>query len=241
MQTTKNYGKFKTIDGNRDVKPNHVNNLANAIEKKNLLKVFPVIVNERMEVIDGQHRLLAAAKLGVKVPYEVIDGLRIEDVMSINSSSKGWGVADYVKAWRKLGYSDYDDLEDFSNKYKLSLTLSAGLLAGASQMQGGSSVTRRVKDGSFSVNSMGRATKVAELVAELAPFTEFEARRERPFVIAILQLLALDEFDPERLLAKIGKHFLKIQKRGDSRYYIIQLEEIYNHHAQDKVTLYRGQ
>jgi len=241
MQTTTNYGKFKTIQGNRVVKTSHVNNLANAIEKKNLLKVFPVIVNENMEVIDGQHRLLAAAKLGVKVPYEQIDGLRIEDVMTINTSSKGWTMIDYVKAYQQLGHPDYRELEDFAKKYSISVSISGLLLSGASNFGGGGKTAHRIKNGTFTINSRGRATKVAELLSELTPLCEFTPQQDRSLAEAVFALFNIDAFDPERLVSKMRKHYLKLQKRADSRYYIIHMEELYNHHAQDKVILYRGQ
>ena len=57
---TTDYDIFKGIVGNRKVEKKHVEMLTGAIDRNNLLNVRPIIVNEEMMVIDGQHRLEAA-------------------------------------------------------------------------------------------------------------------------------------------------------------------------------------
>lgn len=56
---TKDYTSFRAIVSNREVNKAHVKKLAASIRKKNLLYIRPVIVNDRMEIIDGQHRVAA--------------------------------------------------------------------------------------------------------------------------------------------------------------------------------------
>ena len=55
QQSTK-YRQFKRIKGNRVLNPNHIARLKKSIERKNLLHLNPIIVNERHEIIDDtQH------------------------------------------------------------------------------------------------------------------------------------------------------------------------------------------
>ena len=55
VKETKNYSMFTTIGGNRPLNELHLNRLKKSMEEE--LLISPIIVNEKHEVIDGQHRL----------------------------------------------------------------------------------------------------------------------------------------------------------------------------------------
>ena len=57
IQRTNKYDLFKRIESNREVNPAHLKKIEKSISEKNFLHLYPIIVNERMEIIDGQHRL----------------------------------------------------------------------------------------------------------------------------------------------------------------------------------------
>ena len=59
---------FKQIDGNRVPNLQHIKRLADSIRVYGM-KCNPILVNERMEVIDGQHRLMAAKEVKSFVYY----------------------------------------------------------------------------------------------------------------------------------------------------------------------------
>ena len=50
---TKNYSMFKKVRGNRDVDPTHVARIVKLIAQRDTKN--PIIVNKKMEVLDGQH------------------------------------------------------------------------------------------------------------------------------------------------------------------------------------------
>ena len=52
------YKKFKFMVGNRAINDRHVNNLVKSIEKNGLI-MNPSCVNEKSEIVEGQHRLMA--------------------------------------------------------------------------------------------------------------------------------------------------------------------------------------
>lgn len=55
---TRDYSVFKYLSGNRDINLHNVNNIVKNVLENGLLPTI-VIVNENMEVIDGQHRIEA--------------------------------------------------------------------------------------------------------------------------------------------------------------------------------------
>lgn len=242
MQTTSNYGLFKTVPGNRKVNHNHVEKLVQAIEKKNLLAEFPIIINENMEIIDGQHRLFAAQQLGIPVPYVINKHLELTNVISINSSSRPWTVEDYVESFIELGDDQYVQLKNFKEKFNLGYGIACGLLGGKPNA-GGSSI-KNLKNGTFKVQSSIMAEKIATLLNELQPYADFNILSARNVAITLWYLFQNEDFDPQRLIGKLDKNNLKIERRLNVRYYILQFEELYNFNVKldsSIVTLYAGQ
>jgi hypothetical protein len=85
---TKNYDDFKIITSNREVDKNHVKRLSKSILRKNLLYIRPVICNQDMEVIDGQHRIAACQLIDEPVFYIKVDSLTKEDIGILNTAQK---------------------------------------------------------------------------------------------------------------------------------------------------------
>ncbi len=96
IQKTKSYEIFKKLDGNRGIEKGHVRRLKEAVEKENCLHLHPIVVNKKMEIIDGQHRLEVAKQLGLDIFY--INGENVSDVHLIDSNvnQKTWEVANYI-------------------------------------------------------------------------------------------------------------------------------------------------
>ncbi len=65
IRNTYDYGKFKLIGINRIVDKKHATTIAEAILFRNLLHLFPIIVNTDWEVMDGQHRLSAVKHIQI--------------------------------------------------------------------------------------------------------------------------------------------------------------------------------
>ena len=67
VQTTSNYSLFTSLEGNRNVNKLHVKRLKESMQKKYLFTV--IIVNEKYQIIDGQHRFTACK--GIRVAYKI--------------------------------------------------------------------------------------------------------------------------------------------------------------------------
>lgn len=226
---TLDYSIFKTIDGNRNINKGHVSRLVNAIERKNLLQYFPVLLNEKYEVIDGQHRLLAAMRLGLPVDFEVIQGLELQDVVSINTNSINWSLEDFINSYIELGREHYKTLKAFMDEYHMGATTSASLLAGVNGFKGGWNTSVAIKNGSFKIGSLEQAEKIAKQIREISKYCDnFVPSRDREFIAALLRLSKNKDFDFTRLISKLKLNGLMIEKRPSDKYYIIHIEELYN-------------
>jgi hypothetical protein len=239
MKTT-DYTMFRTINGNRKPNESHVSRLSRAIERKNLLPYYPILCNENMEIIDGQHRLAAAMRLGYEVHYEKIKGLRIEDVMEINTNSKSWTIRDFINSWIVLDKPDYRILRNFMEQYGLSPTIAATMLRGYSNMRGGGDTSKFIKSGDFKVASESFADTIARQIVALKECAEFNPVVDRELIGALMRLSSNDAFEFPRLISKLKLHNLKLQKRPSEKYYILHIEELYNHHNSNITELYKS-
>lgn len=231
MQQSKDYGKFKQIDGNRKINRGHVARLIEAIERKNLLEYFPILLNEDMEVIDGQHRLSAAATLKIPFYYQVVPGLTLTDVMAINTNSKSWNIIDFIDSHIELGNNNYVILKEFMNTYHWNPTTSAALLQGFSGYfsPNNGSISKAIKHGDFKVISLDLAEKIAKQIQEIKHHTDFDGAKDREFIGALLALNANKDWHFDNFAAKLRLKNLMIEKRPSTKYYLIHLEELYNH------------
>ena len=75
---TNNYDIFKLMPNNRNVNLTHVGRLK--LSFKEMYLISPIIVNSRMEIIDGQHRLHAAKELNLPIYYIIVDGYAVSVV-----------------------------------------------------------------------------------------------------------------------------------------------------------------
>jgi hypothetical protein len=242
FQKTTKYEIFKDVSGNRKINRGHVQRLVDAIERKNLLPYFPILLNEDMEVIDGQHRLAAAIKLGYEIYYSIVPGLRIEDVMSINTNSKSWALTDFIDSWIVLDKPDYDILKAFIHTYGINPSVAGQMLQGYYVLRTGHNIGQTIKKGEFKVNSLQFAEKIAEQLVKLKKYCEdFDPMKDRELIAALMRLSTNETFDFEQLMARLRMHGLKMEKRPSEKYYILQIEELYNFRlSKNLVELYKS-
>lgn len=248
IETSTDYDKFKTIDGNREVDQPHVRRLAEEIALNDLTPYFPVLINENWEVIDGQHRFEVCKTLKLPVYYLQLPGLDLTSVQRINTSSKRWSLRDYIKSHIQKGNDEYKVLLTFSERTGINFSVSAALLAGLDSAGGsntsGSSTAQRIgaliRDGKFKVKSRTKAEDMAILLKALNEHTEFDTTKDRALVFALNKVTKLERFDTDRLLAKLRDRGLTLDYQATVRFYIIELERIYNHGAQVRLDLFTG-
>lgn len=118
VQSTTEYSKFKKITLNRDTADRHIQDLVAAIEEQgNISRISPVIVNEDMEVIDGQHRVLALQQLELPVYYLVINGANINTVRQMNNLQRAWSAKDFAQSYALAGNKNYQRFMKMAEDY----------------------------------------------------------------------------------------------------------------------------
>ena len=156
VHTTTDYFLFKPIEGNRNKNLLHINRLKKSMAETYLFTV--IIVNEKYEIIDGQHRFDVIQELKLPLNYIVCKGYGLNEVHILNQNSKTWTSDDYLDGYCKLGYKDYLKYKEFKELYGIGHYECMWLLNG-SQL---SNPTQVFFTGDFKIKNYNEACKIIE-------------------------------------------------------------------------------
>ena len=132
--TTNDYKMFSKMSGNREINMAHKNRLKKSIEEESLC--VPIIINQKYEIIDGQHRFSCWESLGLPVYYVINDGYGLKQVQRINANTMNWKLMDYAESFCDLGNKNYCKYKEFKAKYNLGDYESIAMLQGNSKGSG---------------------------------------------------------------------------------------------------------
>jgi hypothetical protein len=134
IHTTSDYSLFKPIGGNREINQLHYERLRKSMAENCLFTVL--YVNEKHEIIDGQHRFEAIKSLGLPVHYVIIEGAGLEQVQVYNHFLKKWDCDDYLHGYIELGKPEYISYKKFKDKYKFGHNETMSMLSGMGKAGG---------------------------------------------------------------------------------------------------------
>lgn len=192
---TTNYNMFKYLKGNRKVKYSKKLELA-ALEVGFL---YQILVNEKMEIIDGQHRLEVCKKLGLPVRFEIKEKTGDSEVESLNTTATKWTIRDYVEHYSQIGNKEYEKLGELMD---MKITGNSALIATSMNFIGQSGTVNNIaKNGEFEFQNY---KKYVEFLAYVDKFkkTTKQKMTEKLFP-ALYKLYTLKNFDEDRFIAKL--------------------------------------
>ena len=229
---TMDYDKFSFIRGNRPVNESHVSNIMKSMKDGELIS--PIIVNEKKQITEGQHRFTSWKRLGRPVKYIVGKGYGIKETQAYNSNQKNWSVDTVVQSYAELGYKDYAKLIEIQNKYSFATTLCAGLLNGHTNRM----PTDSLKKGEFKITHLDFATTIGECIKKIETYCP-NAVRQRNFILAFSKCYKVDGFDFTTFLKRLKHRALYMDKfSGKVVIWRELIQEVYNYKTPKHKRLY---
>lgn len=248
VQITDDYELFETLSTNRAIDPRHVKTLKDSMKEHGVL-INPVLVNAKMQVIDGQHRLNACKSLGKPVYYLMIGDYGIEEVQALNLNQKNWTYRDYAESFASMGYDHYQTLISFSEENDdfgfgscMKLLQNSTTYRNASRKRidekRGETVTKKrqsFEEGTWEVTDYDKAVEWVEYLRDLGKY--YSGYNRSVFVSAMIGLFNRKQFDKDEFLRKLSYQSNSLNDCTSVGDYLLLVEEIYNFKKRDKVNL----
>lgn len=229
---TKNYDQFYLLEGNREVNERHIEKLKLSMTEEEC--VSPIQVNEKMEIIDGQHRFRALQELKKPIYYYIIKGARLSTVQRLNSYTKNWTTEDYMKSYEESGNSNYKIYREFKDTYKFGNSVNFLLLT---QSWDRGEQEREFKSGGFKIKDIEYAAAIANKLEQMSKYIPWY--KERSWCYAMYRAIKTKGFDWELWLHKCSYQQRQLVKCANVEQYLELIQEIYNfkNKKENKLTL----
>ena len=228
VKETKNYEMFSSIKGNRPKNQLHLSRLKKSMEEE--LLVSPIVVNEKYQVIDGQHRLQISTELNLPVRYIVCEGYGLDEVHRLNQNGKNWTTPEFIEGYANMGYKDFIYLRDFTERMGLNVSSAITLLGDE-----GGKANQSIKNGTWTITNKDRAEKIGNWVSIIQPY--FSRGKQDVFVRALIRLYNNPNFEFSVLISKISKQPTSLVPCVNVEQYLTLLEDIYNYRNREKLNL----
>ena len=194
IRHTSDYDQFKVIVSNREVDKRHVKKLAQSIKHRNLMFIKPILVNSRLEIIDGQHRLEACRIIGEPVHYMVVDGLDKDDIAILNTAQKNWTMLDFINFFTIEGLPAYREISKLINEFpEQRITSLMNIACGR--------YTNTVRSGNLRIGNIERARQLCAWSRKLRN-QGYEFVTERNFMLTLNRVIAT-QVEFESLISRI--------------------------------------
>ena len=194
---TKNLKQFKVLEGNREVEYDK-KMYEQALEGY----LIPILVNEKNEVIDGQHRLYHSDLAGTGIKYIVVDGLTKDDVIRVNINQRKWNLKDFIASYMHEGYEDYTKLFNHINDNVMP-TSSLIAIALGQDVESGTG-TNIVKSGDFKFHDYFEFISFLDFFERFTNETNiFRKQRKYKQCVALYTIFKVKNVNLERVIKKV--------------------------------------
>jgi hypothetical protein len=241
---TKDYSLFKILKANREINRSAVEQLKRSFQQAYLIS--PITVNEKHEIIDGQHRFKAAMELGLPINFIIAKGYSLPEIQKLNTNTKPWGKKEFLHSFSESGYSEYQKMVKFMQDFPdFSLSTAEALLTNNSKgannkkeivLSDGTRVKLRLFDiGLFEVDDLDLAYNNAQKLMQIKPY--YDGYRKTYFAGAMIRVFRNPEYDHQQMIARFKSNPGMMEDRSNIDDYLIIIEDLYNFRSRHKVSL----
>lgn len=235
---TTDYSIFKKCEVNRELDHANLNRVLASIRARNMLNLRPILVNKNMEIIDGQHRLEVARKLGVEIYYQIDQEASEEDIIMLNANQARWQLADYINFYAKKGKESYVRFQNFCKKNNVTFDLARKLMG----KDGGESSVK-IKSGTFLFSQESEEAVLLDLFQiekVMAVIRRCTIKKEKfldspKFKHSLAVFMKKEGVDFDTMMRKIEMNVDALHMCPNTPLYMEMFKRIYNYRNQNPV------
>lgn len=224
-QITSNYDMFRFLGANRQVSRAHVNELARSMEENgNFTESQPILVNENMEVIDGQHRLEACRQLNLPVHYTMMPGLTVNEARTMNLLHRRWNSLDFLHSYAEQALRPYLELQRLRQEFDHVKSISLIILYARGAYEHG--YNAEFRKGEFEMFDYAAATDRLNKLSEFMALSD--AFKVKSMGVALLAVMNSPFYDHRRMVEKITQFQADVRAFQNVSDNIRELENFFN-------------
>jgi hypothetical protein len=228
---TSDYSIFVLSELNRV--PGHHKRVLESIKENDYTMYQPILVNNKMEIVDGQNRFLACKNLGLPIHFIVSEDIKIFAAADINRASKNWTASDYAEHYAKRGREPYVRLLDLCAKYdqRLSIVQQFGKMSNNAR-----SHSDNVKSGNFQFRD---DVNIDEFLTHIEDFQKYYKGfyKKDKFVKAVLKLYLKKSYSIDTMKNKLRMASGIIHEQPKVEMMAEELVKLYNYKSKAKINL----
>lgn len=220
---TDDYSKFSFLNENRRINSRNYSQLISSMKEEQL--VIPILVNGRMEIIDGQHRYTVCKELGLPIYYYMVENYGIEQVQRANMVGTNWRKPDFLNMYLQKKDEVYIEFAGLMERYELSISNLIKLFAKI-QKESQAKLGKDFETGKFTLKGLDIAI---DFLVALQDFDFFDEFRSVSFVTAFIDLYFHPDYTHEVMKNRLIKRQSSFEKQGNAGEYLSMLtREVYS-------------
>jgi len=232
IQQTVDYEVFQKHRCNRPIDEFSVQRLMDSIKRGNRLSSKPICVDHNFCIVDGQHRLEAAKRLGIPI-YYVQEDFKSEDMLEMNANQKNWNISDYLNFYASVGKDDYIKLKKFCAEENLNPSVIIQLLHGNRN----TSFFRNFKDGFYKFPNDDEFNEIMDRKAKIKETIDYIKKKTSgakgyldkvTFYSALVDFFNIKSFDYEIFMTKLSYRLDLLHPCARRLEYVNIFKDMYN-------------
>lgn len=207
INETYDYSKFSLLNFNRSIDLHNYNKLLLETEKEFQMQKFPIIVSEKFEIIDGQHRFAVCSNMGAPI-YYIFDNKKtasFEDVHSVNRAGKNHTIRDKIEMLMKTGNKAAEQVYSVHSQFDEMFNLSVVASIVLSGNDSGNNKSKMDNTKEIQETELKRAVAIFHAAHNLKIKERYSGRI--PYAISIIA--GRNKIGPLELVSKINDNLSK--------------------------------
>lgn len=223
VRETTDYSKFKFLEENREVTLKALKRINRSVLKDGW-RNYPITVNEKMEIIEGQHTFIYARDNNLPIRYYIQEGATKKDCQIMNSSKTKWTMSDYIHYYSTSGDTNYKYLEILVNRYRI---LPISTVIGIA-LRG--DISQKVSEGLATITEAqyNDANVKLTYIEKLLPAINQIGGRRVSFIDALMKAYEMPNVDKDRLFNTINKNCWSMSPSSNIEESLKEIERVYN-------------
>ena len=227
---TTDYSIFKRLEGNREVTNQRRDAIIDSIREIGYQPI-PILVNEKMEIVDGQGRVDACEKLNLPVYYTIKKGVGYKECITMNIQAVIWTVYDYIASYTEKGYPDYVKLQEYKEMAgNLDIIEVAMCMSNALSKN----VNRPLKNGTFEIVEENDNKECLNFISRVKPYLKSLKGGGNYYIPVLIGIFKLKLADSDRMEDSISKYSSSMSSAYNADDALTGLQEVFNYNRRVK-------